>query len=153
MLAEMRHEARHNAWLLDFGNGIHAAVGAKVLLHIIDEPKLHTVPCTPSYCHSVVSWQELLLPVMDMASMLDSQPQTPLLVAVAGYQDQAENLTRFCSFLLSSSPRAITVEDTQSCDLPEQPVKWNGYALSCFNYEDEAIPILNLARIFSRPQA
>jgi chemotaxis signal transduction protein len=149
MVKEINPDFRLNAWLLDFGHTLRAAVGTRVLLHIIDNPKLHIVPCTPAYCRSVVSWQGQLLPVMDMASILDGNPQIPLLLAIAGYQDQTENITRFGAFLLSAPPTAIAVADTQSCPLPEQPISWNKFALSCFNYHDEAIPILNLARIFS----
>jgi len=140
---------RTNAWLLNFGHGLHAAVGARVLLHIIDDPKLHPVPCTPVHCHSVVYWQGQLLPVLDMASLLDGDPQPHLLLAIAGYQDHTENVARLGALLISAPPTAIAVGNTQSCSLPEQPVNWNKYALSCFDFHDEAIPILNLARIFS----
>lgn len=151
MINERQSDFRPNAWLLDFGHALHAAVGTRVLLHVIDNPKLHTVPCSPSYCHSVFSWQGQLLPVMDMASLLTGDTQTPLLLAIAGYQDQTENVTRFGAFLLSAPPTAIAVSDTQSCPLPEHPVSWSKFSLSCFNYYNEAIPILNLARIFARP--
>lgn len=151
MLTESHHELRPNAWLLDFGNRVRAAVGTRVLLHVIDEPILHTVPCTPAYCRSVISWQGQLLPVMDIAAILDEGPQTPLLLAIAAYQDRTENITHFGALLLSAPPTAIAIADMQSCPLPENPVSWSKFAISCFNYRDEAIPVLNLARIFSLP--
>ncbi len=151
MMTQIEPNFRTNAWLLNFGPGLRAAVGTQVLLHIIDDPKIHPVPCTPAHCHSVVSWQGQLLPVLDMASLLDDGPQTHLLLAIAGYQDHTENVTRFGALLISAPPAAIAVGATQSCPLPEQPVGWNKYALSCFDYHDVAIPILNLARIFSPP--
>lgn len=144
-------KSRTNAWLLNFGHDLRAAVGARVLLHVIDNPKLHAVPCTPAYCHNVISWQGQLLPALDMASLLDDIPQAPLLLAIAAYQDHSENVTRFGALLISTPPTAISVGDTQSCPLPDQAKSWNKYALSCFDYEDAAIPILNLARIFSPP--
>ena len=150
-MAAAEHSAqRPNAWLLDFGQGLRAAVGTRVLLQIIDNPKLHPIPCTPLYCHSVVSWQGKLLPVMDMASRLGTTAQNPRLLAVAAYQDHPEETTRFCALLLDALPVAVAVGDAQSCPLPEQAAGWTRLALSCFEYQGAAIPVLHLARVFSK---
>ncbi len=142
-----------NAWLLDFGQSLRAAVGTRVLLQIFDNPQLHAVPCTPAYCHSVLHWQGRLLPVMDMAARLAGAPQTQRLVAVAGYQERPGEPTRFGALLLSALPVAIAVSDAQSCPLPEQPAGWSHCAVSCFDHQGEAIPVLHPGRIFSRPPA
>jgi chemotaxis signal transduction protein len=126
---------------------MRAAVGTRVLLQILDAPSLYEVPCTPDYCHSVLSWQGRLLPVMDMAARLGEAPQAGRLVAVAGYQDGPNGAVHFGALLLAAPPQAIAVGDAQSCALPESfPSQ---YAISCFDHEGEAIPILHLARIFS----
>ncbi len=136
-----------NAWLLDFGTSLRAAVGTRVLLQILDAPKLHEVPCTPAWCHSVLSWQGRLLPVMDMAVCLGEAPQERRLVAIAGYQDRPGGTLHFGALLLAAPPQAIAVGDAQSCALPETfPAE---FAISCFDHEGAAIPVLHLARIFS----
>ena len=138
-----------NAWLLDFGQGFHAAVGTRVLLQLIDQPCLHQVPCTPPHCQNVLRWQGKLLPVMDMAALLGGAPLSVNLLAVAAYQDKPADSTRFVAFRLASPPAAIIVGDEQSCALPVHPSVWAKFAISCFGHRGEAIPIPNLERIFS----
>ena len=151
MAAEELPLQRPNAWLLDFGQSVRAAVGTRVMLQIINDPKPHPVPCAPSYCRSVVSWQGRLLPVMDMAARLGGAPQVPRLLAVAAYQTQSGAPTQYGALLLDALPVAIAVGDAQSCSLPEQPVGWEKYSLSCFDHNGVAIPVLHLAKIFARP--
>lgn len=153
MAAEKLAAPHPNAWLLDFGQSLRAAVGTRVLLQIIDNPLLHEVPCTPAYCHRVLPWQGRMLPVMDMAERLSVVPQAQRLVAVAGYQDRPGEPVRFGALLLSSPPVAIAVGDAQSCPLPEQPADWSHCAISCFDHQGVAIPVLHMGRIFSRPPA
>lgn len=150
MVTDKHNTQTPNAWLLDFGAGLHAAVGKYVLLQLIDNPLLHPVPCTPDYCHHIVAWHERLLPVVDMAVRLDESSQSPHFLVIVGYQDLPANVTRFGALLLSSPPNAIAITDTQACPLPEHPATWSELALSCCNYQNAPIPILNLARIFSR---
>jgi len=153
MATDQLSAMRPNAWLLDFGQNLRAAVGTRVLLQIIDNPQLHAVPCTPPYCHRVVSWQGRLLPVMDMAARLGAEPQAARLLAVAGFREQPDEPTRFAALLLSAAPVAIAVADGQSCPLPEHPLGWSNFALSCFEHQESAVPILHLGHIFSRPSA
>ncbi len=150
MAAERLSAQRPNAWLLDFGQGMRAAVGTRVLVHIIDNPQVHRVPCTPPHCHGVVAWQGKLLPVLDMAARLGAAVQMPRLLAVAAYQDRPEEPARFGALLLAALPVAIAAGDAQSCALPEQPAEWGRYACSCFEHQEEAVPVLHLGRIFSR---
>lgn len=140
---------RPNAWLLDFGPGLLAAVGTRVLLQIMEDPALHTVPYTPPQCRNVLSWKGRLLPVIDMAALLGGAPLSSRLLVVAAYREQSGEALRFGAFLLSSPPVAITVDDDQACPLPEQPGAWSKFAVSSFGHQGEAIPVLHLARIFS----
>ncbi len=144
-------ESRPNAWLLDFGQALRAAVGMRVMMQIIDHPKLHAVPCTPPHCHSVFSWQGRLLPVIDLAVILGKAPQKPHLLGVAGYQEHPGDPTRFGAFLLSTPPEAIIVGNDQACPLPDPQDEWNMLSVSCFGHKGDAIPVLHLSRIFSRP--
>ncbi|HLP96927.1 MAG TPA: chemotaxis protein CheW [Sideroxyarcus sp.] len=138
-----------DAWLLDFGQSFRAAVGKRVMVQIIDDPKLHAVPRTPAYCRSTVLWQGRVLPVMDMAARLGGAPQAPRLLAIAAYHDQTDKSTRFGALLLDALPAAIVVGDAKSCPLPEQSTAWDNLSLSCFEYQGAAVPVLHLARVFA----
>ena len=145
------NELRPNAWLLDFGQTLRAAVGMRVLMQIVDNPRLHAIPRTPQHCHSVINWQGRLLPVVDMAVILGNAPQKQHLLAVAGYQEHPGEPTRFGAFVLSVPPVAIIVGNEQACALPDPTDKWNKLSVSCFGHHGDAIPVLHLGRIFSRP--
>jgi len=139
----------HNAWILDFGNNCNAAIGAPDLLHLLDAHSTFHVPCTPVYCHQVVAWQGQLLPVMDVALRLGGCAQSAKLIAIVGYQQKRGINPEFAALLLSSPPIKTKVSDAQACRLPEQALAWREVSISCFEVNDEAVPILDLYRLFN----
>lgn len=140
---------RPNAWVLDFGPGLRAAVATRVLLQITDNPELHPVPCTPAHCNSVFAWQGRLLPVIDMAALLGRAPLPPRLLVVAGYHEKPGAPVSLGAFLIAAPPSAVIVDDEQACSLPEQPAGWSELAISCFGHQGDAIPVLHLGRVFA----
>jgi chemotaxis signal transduction protein len=138
-----------NAWLLDFGDTCHAAVGTRELLHLVDAPSTFAVPCTPAYCSHIVLWQERLLPVLDIAARLGGLPRTAPFLAVVGYQHQRGEYPQFGALRLAAPPKQLAVSDEQACRLPEGSNAWRDLAISCFEYQGEAVPVLDLCRIFS----
>lgn len=138
-----------NAWILDFGMGYRAAVGGKELLHLVDMPTTFTVPCTPMYCHRVLSWQDRLLPVMDVASKLGGMSQDSPFIGVIGYQQKRGEYPQFGALLLASPPQQVAVSDDQACNMPEEKQGWGGLAIACFNYNGAALPVLNLNLLFN----
>lgn len=141
--------SRMNAWVLDFGMGCRAAVGARELLHLIDVPATFAVPCTPVYCRRVLFWQDRLLPLMDLASRLGAAAQDAPFIAVVGYQQKRGEYPQFGALQLLSPPVQVTVGDEQACQLPQNYRDWDELAISCFNHLGEAVPVLNLQRLFS----
>lgn len=139
-----------NAWLLDFGNGGRAAVGTRELLHLVDAPSTFAVPCTPAYCCRVLSWQERLLPVLDIAARVGAQPLAAPFLAVVGYQQQRGEYPQFGALMLASPPKQLAVSDDQACRLPEGNDTWRELASSCFEHQGSPVPVLDLYRIFSR---
>ena len=142
---------RMNAWIMDFGMNYRAAVGVRELLHLIAVPITFSVPCTPLYCHRVVFWQERLLPVFDIASRLGGSAQEGQFIAVVGYQQKRGEYPQFGALQLASPPLQVAVSDEQACNLPQKTLGWDELAISCFDYQGDAVPVLNLTRLFNAP--
>lgn len=141
--------SRLNAWVLDLGMGYKAAVGGRELLHLIDVPQSFAVPCTPLYSQSVLFWQGKLLPLTDVAARLNGSMQQAPFVAVVGYQYKRGEYPQFGALQLASPPQQIEVSDAQACSLPHETQGWSELAISCFEYEGQAVPVLNLNRLFA----
>jgi len=139
---------RMNAWILDLGIDCKAAVGSRELLHLMAVPTTFSVPCTPAYCHRVVHWQGRLLPVMDIASRLGRTELQAGFIAVVGYQQKRGEYPQFGALQLASPPLQASVGDEQACDLPVNTQGWSKLAIACFDYQGEAVPVLDLNRLF-----
>lgn len=138
------------AWLLDFGYGLQAAVGYNEMWQILMSPKLFKIPCTPEYCNQVVVFQDSILPILDMSYLLIGKKSIrDDVVGIALYQDDPNKPVKYAGILCATIPRSINVNDDQICDLPSELQYWKPFCLSCFSLENEAIPIINLAYIFS----
>jgi len=140
------------AWLLDFGDCLQAAVGYHEMLQVLLSPRLFEVPCTPQYCREVLIFQNDILPVLDMSSLLETEKITPLMAQVVGivlYQENPDHPIRYAALRLASMPQSIYVSDDQACDLPADQDYWKPFALSSFSRDDVVIPIIDLAYLFS----
>jgi hypothetical protein len=142
--------ANMNAWILDFGAGYKAAVGARELIHLIDVHATFQVPCAPAYCNKLVTWQERLLPVMDVVCRLGDTTLGSHFIAVVGYQPRQGGQPQFGALLLATPPKNVVVSDEQACELPEHTPGWAELAISCFDLQGESVPILNLNSLFNR---
>lgn len=140
------------AWVVDLGHHRSVAVGERELLHLLPEPHLFDVPCTPAHCARVLSWQDLLLPVWDLRVWLgDTVGLTmPNLVAVVGYQLAAGQMPFFGALVLTEPPLRLQVTDEQACELPEG-APWQDIACSCFRHGEQTVPILDLRAMFAAP--
>lgn len=143
--------SRMNAWLLDLGASCQAVVGTRELLHLIDAPATYEIPYTPQYCRRVVFWQDRMLPVLDIPAKLGGAPQQAPFLAVVGYQRKRGEYPQFGALMLASPPQQLEVSDEQACPLPEEKHGWDKLAISCFDHHGDAVPVLNLARIFTAP--
>lgn len=137
-----------DAWVMDFGMGHKAAVGGRELIHLIDVPVSFLVPCTPDFCHSVLFWQGMLLPLMDVAARLGADTQDRPFVAVVGYQQRRGEYPQFGAVQLVAPPVKVTVSNAQACKLEPDLNIWQGLAISCFEYQGSKTPIVNISRLF-----
>jgi hypothetical protein len=144
---------KDRAWLLDFGNGLQAAVAYHEMWQVLLSPKLFDVPCTPQYCSQVLIFQNNILPVFNMATLLLNAEKpfiaTGSFVGVAVYQSDPNKPVDYGCLYLSQMPQRIEVSDDDACDLPEDKKYWESLTLSCFLHNGVAIPIIDFASIFS----
>ncbi|MCB1780681.1 MAG: chemotaxis protein CheW [Candidatus Competibacteraceae bacterium] len=150
MAAESSWES--NAWVLALGDQLHAAVGERELIYLIENPILLEVPLSPYYCRQVVLWNGRLLPAMDLSAWLQGQRKNARdwkLAAVVAYQTAPGVTPNYGVLLLAGIPERLRVADTQACYLPKHPDGWRELALSCFRRGEDAIPILDIPHIFT----
>ena len=150
------------AWLLDLNGRQHAAVGEFEIIHVMTErPTLFEVPLSPSYCRHALTWQDHIVPVMDIQAFLIEQkkgsqapvePTPDSAIAIVAYQAGTDQATQHGALVMRNLPTRSVVRDDQACALPTtQHDGWEWLAISC--YDDPAYgatPILDLPRIFSQ---
>lgn len=143
-----------SAWLLQFDQGLSAAVGERNMIHLLaDKPALFEIPQSPSYCRNVFIWQGGVLPLMDLPSRLlgrHSLSHGPL--AVVAFQNYPGTKTQYGALLLNAPPTRIHVNDSQACGLPDSLPGWRDLAIACFERGEQGpVPVLDLAKVFSLP--
>lgn len=144
-----------NAWLLDLGDGLHAAVGELEIIHLLpDPPTLFEIPQSPAYCRKVLVWQGEILPLMNIAMRLSvlAVPKNQMLVAITAFQDYPGAAPHYGALSLDGPPVRIRVDDSLACELPEPQSDWQRLAISCFRLSNQdPVPILDLGQVFSLP--
>lgn len=139
------------AWVLALAGQLRVAVGERELVHLIEAPTLLEVPLSPYYCRQVLVWNDIVLPAMDLAAWLQGQPvqRWLTLAGVFAYQRRPGTTLEYGALLLAGIPTRARVADEQACPLPEPPAKWRALAISCFQQDNQPIPILDLPTIFT----
>jgi chemotaxis signal transduction protein len=147
-------EVSAQAWLLEFSRDQVAAVGMHELLEILSRPKLYHVPMASARCHHVLVWRDEILPVVDFGadptSESDDAAPGGTVTAIAVYQTVPGEPLRHGALQLNGMPRTITVADNMACALPESHSSLSELTISCFSYENLAIPVIDLTRVFER---
>lgn len=140
------------AWVLRVENSIHVSVSQMELVHVISNPELHKVPHASDYCNDIVIWNDNMLPVICIASLLNDTSYDERLgfVAVIIYKGQ-NNAIQYGGIKLSGPPWLESVSNNQMCMLPDAETKINEISLSCFISKDNhTVPILDMNKLFSR---
>ncbi len=91
-----------NAWLLDFGKPLRAAVGMRELLQIIDASEIYEVPLTPAHSRHIMFWQKRMIPVMDLSLRLGAKATQSKMLALVGYQDHANQSVGIGAIVLAA---------------------------------------------------
>lgn len=144
-----------NAWLLEFSEGLLAAVGERQMVHLLpSDTALFEVPRSPVYCSRLVIWHEQILPLMDLGLRLLGRPMVNQgLLAVVAFPGSRSTQTSHGALLLNAPPVRLRVNDSQACVLPDSLQIWRQLAVACFEQaEIGLVPVLDLAMVFSHPQ-
>jgi len=143
-----------SAWLLTLADGVRVALGSHWIREVIGvhERASYTtfpVPLMPDHCHQLMHWRNLLIPVVQLESLVGITPPASAAyhIVVAIPPLEGDTHLHYGVILCSAIPTQITLEDNQLVDYP-QPV-WASYAASCFAHQGDAIPILDTAKIFN----
>jgi chemotaxis signal transduction protein len=147
----MEETKTSRAWVLDFGRNLRAACGHHEMWQVLISPKLFSVPCTPFYCDTVLIFQDNILPILDIVSLFEGQKivQSNRVVGIAIYQEAPNEPIRYVGIHLADMPLSIFVRDDQVCDLSVDLQFQEPLAISCFSHENQAIPIIDFAYLFS----
>jgi chemotaxis signal transduction protein len=147
-------ESSVQAWLLEFSRSQIAAVGLHELVEVLSRPKLYHVPMATSRCHQVLVWRDEILPVVDFGAAAGTESEDATaggaVTAIAVYQTVPGEPLRHGALELSVMPRTVTVADNMACALPDSSSSINELAISCFSYENLAVPVIDLTRVFER---
>ncbi len=150
-------ETKFNAWLLDLGHGFQAAVAYNEMTHILLDPVIYPIPCTPLYCsHLLYTEEGEIQALADVAALvtgkssIDAHQGKEFTIGQVIYQPNPKENVQRAALYLATPPRSISVSDSQACSLADDASPlWQQISCACINHEDEAIPILNLNNLFS----
>lgn len=135
-----------NAWLLDIGSGMQAAVAENEIVEYLVSPRTHRVPLAPPYCASVVFWRNHILPVFDLARLSQSSSTTcGTHLCVLVYQTAPKKPLQHLAITLQAPPERIVVSDDDACGWPEAfPEMWTSITRSMFRCKGAVTAVLDI---------
>jgi chemotaxis signal transduction protein len=103
----------------------------------------------PLTSRQVLLWGNRPLPVVDLAAWVRGRPaRGGGVVGVVAYA--AEGSVAHGALLLDAIPRQVRVDDDQALAPSELPTRWAALCHSAYRDDDGPVPVLDLARIFTR---
>ena len=143
------------AWLLEFSRNQIAAVGLHEIVEVLSRPKLYHVPLSDVRCHQVLVWRDEILPVVNFGAERQANGKDAAMggavTAIAVYQTVPGEPLRHGALELRVMPKTISVADNMACALPDSASYIRDLAISCFSYENLAVPVIDLTRVFEHP--
>lgn len=146
------------ACLLSYATNAHVALPVHAGVELVEQPRLVPVPGMPHFCRGLLAWQGRWLPLVDFQAYLEpreaAQPApVPAHVLIVAYQVARGYPIEYGALCAPYLLRMIEVADSQQCALPVGDARWTGIAISCLMHQGQAIPVLDPARIFHRPDS
>lgn len=137
-----------NAWLLQYQASKYIALPIKACQEIIEYPQILKVPGVAHHGHGLMYWRQQWLPLIDLASLLTNGEKASMTryCLIVAYFDDRKDL-QYVAVALPYMPHTISVTDDSLCRLPEEKL-WESIALSCTNYNNNRVPIVDSSRLF-----
>ncbi|MDQ6975601.1 MAG: chemotaxis protein CheW [Mariprofundaceae bacterium] len=141
------------AWLLTLADGSRVALGSHWIREVIGEHErglspMFSVPLMPDYCHQLMHWRNLFIPVLHLEPLVGitvlALGHYYVVVAYPPLEEKAH--LHYGVIVCSALPMQITISDADPVAY-SSPI-WENYASSCFTYEGDAMPILDTAKVF-----
>ena len=145
---------RAPARLVEYARGRFIALPPHTTLELLEHPAILSVPGGAYYGYGLLAWQGQQIPVLNFDALLRAYAAAapaarPRYALVIAYQQAPRAPVQHGALGLAALPRTIEVGDEAGCDLPEEGDLWPALALSCFQHEGQAVPIINTARLFA----
>ncbi len=138
------------AWLLSITGGLTVAVAEQDVIYVFPEvPEVFPIPQTPAHVSGVLTWQQQLVPVIDLgvyqaAEQVDSASVRIKVTVLLALAD-----SKLAAMELEQIPERAEVADSSQCELPASLHVWDRLASSCFMHKTHgAVPILDLNLAF-----
>jgi hypothetical protein len=142
------------ARLIEYAPGRRMALPPHTVYGLVEQPAFVEVPGAARYGLGLMTWQDMRLPLLDFDALMHAdasaaQTIAPNYALIVAYQSAPNAPIQYGAIGLKTMPQTISVGDDAQCALPEDSARWPLFALSCFQYEDQAIPIVDTARVFA----
>lgn len=152
--AETEPRPQVPARLIEYVPGCYIALPPHTTYALVESPDVASVPGAARHAWGLLAWQEMRLPVLDIYALLypgasAAAASAPRYALVVAYQSAARAPLEYGAIALNQLPQTIAVGDEAQCALPDDSGLWPQLALSCFQHEGEAVPILDTARLFA----
>ena len=150
------HEAQALACVLPYAEDAYIALPIHAGVELVEQPRIVPVPGMPFFCDGLVSWQGRWLPLIDLQAYLGKEgraaPTQPCShVLIVAYQASPAQPIEYGAFNAPWLVRMVQVSNSQQCPLPTDHSQFHLPAISCFQYQGRAVPVLDPSRMFTRP--
>lgn len=144
------------ACVLDYAPGASVALPIHAGVELVEQPRVIPVPGVPASCLGLLTWQGRQLPLIDLQRYLHAADGGGGItnfshVLVVAYQTQAGRPIEYGALCAPFLIRMIQVTDGQQCQADSTNTILNTLSISWFQHQGRAIPVMDPARLFSRP--
>lgn len=141
------------ARMVAYSRGKLVAFAQHATQELIENPQWQHVPGAAYYAYGLLYWQNRYIPFIHLESVLQAYPAFDASAAVhyalvLAYQTAPGEPLQYGAIAVAETPYSHPVQDADFCPLPTDSDMWPALAISCFQYQGQAIPILDAAKIF-----
>jgi chemotaxis signal transduction protein len=143
------------ARLVEYAHGCLAALPPHTTIELVENPVAIEVPGAAYYSLGLLAWQGRHIPLIDLDTLLrayakDDQAKPPRYALVTAFQRSPGSPVDYGAIALAKLPETVTVADDVSCAFPQTSDMWPLLAISCFQLDGQAVPVIDTSRLFGR---